>query len=71
VLADLGVCGALEFIEFSDVHQGRTDFFDSAGVLVASENRSDINVYCDGTAYKLAVGPVPECTRRTTEKLCN
>lgn len=62
-LGDLGTCGELRFVRFSDGYWGFTEWFDAKGTMVAAEGWSDISP-------RTQHGSVPACTLTPVERLC-
>lgn len=69
--AETGKCGAFRYFMFSgDIERYEILWFDDRG-LVAEEQRTDYEAYCDGKASARFLGPFPKCDKlQRTELLC-
>jgi len=69
-IARIGKCGRLSFVSQGDGYSRSTRYFDERGALVAIEQSSDTNSYCDGHAFGATYGAHDACTPVTREDLC-
>ena len=70
VYAACGTCGAYRFTEQSSGYGGPTLYFDGSGALVAVKVGTDNGSFCNYTSDFQTFGPVPDCTKKVTEKFC-
>ena len=68
--AELGTCGALQYVSQHDGYAGHTEYFDRSGTLVAAERSSDTNSYCNGKSFGAQYGTRADCTRVASTDLC-
>lgn len=68
--AELGTCGALQYVSEHNGYSGHTEYFDRSGTLVAAERSSDTNSFCDGKAFSARYGTHAACTQVVSTDLC-
>jgi hypothetical protein len=62
-LGDVGACGALRFVRYSDGYWSFIEWFDAKDTMVAAESWSDISP-------RKRYGDVPSCELKPAERLC-